>query len=129
MIFVDSNVPMYLVGRSHPNRDSVEAFLRSHVDETYVTSAEVFQEVIHRFVAIDRRAAIDDCFALLDELVSQVFTVTRSDVDRARQISHQQHRLSGRDCLHVAVMARHDVERILTYDEDFDYWASVTRLP
>ncbi len=129
MIFVDSNVPMYLVGRPHPNRDSVEAFLRSHVEETYVTSAEVFQEVIHRYVAIDRRAAIDDCFALLDELVSQVFPVTKSDVDRARQISHHQHRLSGRDCLHVAVMDRHDVDRILTCDEDFDFWATVTRLP
>ena len=129
MIFVDSNVPMYLVGRSHPNRDSVEAFLRKHPNETFVTSAEVFQEVIHRYVAIDRRTAIDDCFALLDELASQVFPVTRMEVERARQISHQQRRLSGRDCLHIAVMERYDVEHILTYDEDFDFWATVTRLP
>lgn len=128
MNFVDSNVPMYLVGRPHGNKDSAEAFLRSHVDETYVTSAEVFQEVIHRFVAIDRRAAIDDCFALLDDLVAHVYPVTRPDVEQARQIAHQQQRLSERDCLHIAVMARRDIERIWTYEEGFDSWASLTRL-
>lgn len=129
MIFVDSNVPMYLVGKPHPNRDAVERFLRSHADETYVTSAEVYQEVIHRFVAINRRQAIDDCFALLDDLTQRVFPVTKKEVERARGIAHEQQRLSGRDCLHVAVMERHRVERILTCDEDFDYWTGIRRLP
>ena len=55
VIFVDSNVPMYLVGAPHPNRERLEAFLRNRPDEDYVTSAEVYQEMLHRFVAIDRR--------------------------------------------------------------------------
>lgn len=120
---------MYLVGQPHPNRDALEGFLRSHADETYVTSAEVYQEVIHRYVAIRRREAIDDCFALLDDWAQRVFAVTKGDVERARLISNEQHRLSGRDCLHIAVMERHDVESVLTCDADFDYWPGIVRLP
>ena len=65
VIFVDSNVPMYLVGAPHPNRERLEAFLRSRPDEDYVTSAEVYQEMLHRFVAIDRRPAIRSCRSIV----------------------------------------------------------------
>ena len=60
---------MYLVGALYPNRERLEAFLRYRPDEDYVTSAEVNQELLHRFVAIDRRAAIDDALMLLDDPV------------------------------------------------------------
>ena len=120
---------MYLVGQSHPNRDRLESFLRSHPDDPYVTSAEVYQEVVHRYVAIDRRQAIKDCFDLLDNLAHSVYSITREDTERAAEISLSHRRLSGRDCLHVAVMERHGVKRILTCDEDFDLWGGITRLP
>lgn len=129
MIFVDSNVPMYLVGRPHPNRDRVASFIRFNVAETFVTSAEIYQEVIHRYIAIDRRSAIADCFAFLDSLVQYVYPITKEDVSRARTIAEMQKRLSGRDCLHIATMERHGIERILSCDEDFDLWSGFTRLP
>ena len=129
MIFVDSNVPMYLVGAPHPNRDRVESFLRTRPDEDYVTSAEVYQEMLHRFVAIDRRAAIDDAFALLDDLVDAVFPIQRSDVRTAREIALLRPVLSARDCLHLAVMQANGVERILTFDNGFSAESGVTRLP
>ncbi len=58
MIFIDSNVPMYLVGRSHPLKSQAEELLEAAVTsgERLVTSAEVLQEILHRYVAIDRRA-------------------------------------------------------------------------
>ena len=37
----------------------------------------VYQEIVHRYVAIDRRGAIDDAFRLLDETVATVFPITR----------------------------------------------------
>ena len=129
MVFVDSNLPMYLVGLPHPNRDLLEEALRAHAEETFVTSAEVYQEVIHRYVSIDARDAIDDCFALLDSLVHHVYPITRADTERAGQIAHLQRRLSGRDCLHLAVMEKYGVSQILTCDSDFDLWVGVTRLP
>lgn len=120
---------MYLVGEPHRHRDRLETFLRSHAGEPFVTSAEVYQEVIHRYVAIDRREAIGDCFALLDSLVQRVFPITREDAEQAREIASAQRRLSGRDCLHLAVMERHGLDHILTLDEGFDYWPGITRLP
>ena len=87
---------MYLVGAPHPNRERLEAFLRYRPDEDYVTSAEVYQEILHRFVAIDRRRAIEDAFMLLDDLVVSVFPVQRSDVDAAREIA-----VSNRSCQHA----------------------------
>ena len=129
MIFVDSNVPMYLVGSTHPNRERLEDFLRYQPEEDYVTSAEVYQEILHRFVAIDRRQAITDAFMLLDDLVISVFPVQRSDVDTAREIAIGQPELSARDCLHLAVMHANGVDRILTFDRGFSGQPGITRLP
>ena len=120
---------MYLVGTSHPNRDRLAAFVRSHADENFVTSAEVYQEIIHRYVAIDRRGAIADCFELLDDLVEHVYPITRDDVETAHSLAKSQLRLSGRDCLHLAVMERHGLERILTCDRAFEMRPGVVCLP
>ena len=120
---------MYLVGAPHPNRERLEAFLRHRPDEDYVTSAEVYQEVTHRFVAIDRRAAIEDAFGLLDDLVVSVFPIQRSDVEVAREIAILQPKLSARDCLHLAVMQANGVDRILSFDNGFSEQPGVTRLP
>ena len=129
MIFVDSNVPMYLVGARHPNRDRVERFLRSRPDEHYVTSAEVYQEILHRYCAIDRRPAADDAFGLLDALVLSVFPITRVDVDAARMLAAQYPTLSSRGCLHLAVMQAYRIERVLTFDRGFSVCHDITCLP
>jgi hypothetical protein len=120
---------MYVVGSPHPNRDRLESFLRSHVNEVYVSSAEVYQEVIHRYVAINRRQAILDCFSFLDGIAQNVYPITKKDTERAATIALAEHRLSGRDSLHIAVMERYGVERILTCDEGFDLWPGISRLP
>jgi predicted nucleic acid-binding protein len=120
---------MYLVGAPHPNRDALEGFLRAHPDEEFATSAEVYQEIIHRFVAIDRRRAILDCFRLLDALVREVHPITRQDVDRAREVCTLQGRLSGRDCLHIAVMERFGLRRVLSCDRDFELWPGMSCFP
>lgn len=129
MIFIDSNVPMYLVGAPHPHRERVEVFLRQRPDENYVTSAEVYQEILHRYVAINRRSAINDAFGLLDDLVVSVFPISRDEAEGARQIAERHPGLSARDCLHLAVMEAHRVSRILSFDESFSELSGVTRLP
>ena len=129
MIFVDSNVPMYLVGTPHPNRERIEVFLRQRPDEDYVTSAEVYQEILHRYAAINRRHAISDAFTLLDDLVGSVFAISRDEVEAAREVAERHPELSARDCLHLAVMAANGVSRILSFDDDFSDYSGVTRLP
>ena len=119
---------MYLVGAPHPNRDRVERFLRERPGENYVTSAEVYQEILHRYVAIGRRSAILDAFRLLDQLAATVFPIDRTDVETASRLIGEFPARSAREGLHLAVMHAHRIDRVLTFDEAFSS-AGVTRLP
>lgn len=60
MTFVDSNIPMYLVGAAHPRKiDAQQLLERTLIERSrLVTDAEVLQEILHRYVAIGRRDAI-----------------------------------------------------------------------
>ena len=55
MIFVDSNIPMYLVGADHPHKGASRSLLERAIadGEVLVTDADVLQEILHRYVAID----------------------------------------------------------------------------
>jgi predicted nucleic acid-binding protein len=129
MIFVDSNIPMYLVGADHPNKDAARILLERAITdgEMLVTDAEVLQEILHRYVAIDRRDAIEPASEALLGVVDEVFPVERADVERARGIVLAT-RLSARDAIHVAIMRRRGVDRILTFDRAFDEVGGITRV-
>ena len=60
MIFVDSNIPMYLVGAEHPNKAAARLRLEQAIVDNVplATDAEVLQELLHRYAAIGRRDAI-----------------------------------------------------------------------
>lgn len=130
MIFVDSNVPMYLVGADHPHKIDARRLLEQLVGEgeRLVTDAEVFQEILHRYVALDRPDAIQPAFDALLGVVDDVFAMELRDVERAKTIVLGRRKLSARDALHVAVMEREGVTRILSFDSGFDALPGVTRL-
>lgn len=131
MILVDSNVPMYLVGADHPNkREARNALQRAISDgERLVTDAEVLQEILHRYVAIDRRDAIQPAFDALLGIVDEVFPIELRDALRAKEIVLARRRLSARDAIHVAVAERQGAESILSFDRGFDGLPGVIRLP
>lgn len=120
-ILIDSNIPMYLVGGDHPNRElarhAVEVAIAAR--ERLVTDAEAFQEILHRYVAIHRPDAIDAAWSTLRRIVDEIHPVEFEDVDRARRLV-QTTRLQARDALHVAIMQRHDIGEVLTFDTAFD---------
>ena len=130
MILIDSNIPMYLVGTSGPHKTDVQRLLERLVSERQrlVTDAEVLQEILHRYVAINRRYDIQPAFDSLLSVVDEVLPVDRSVVERAKQIVLGYQRLSARDAVHLAVMEKHGIERILTFDAGFDGFPGVTRL-
>ncbi|MBX7159672.1 MAG: type II toxin-antitoxin system VapC family toxin [Acidimicrobiia bacterium] len=121
---------MYLVGASHPNKTDAQRHLESLVlaGERLVTDAEVMQEVLHRYRAIDRRDAIQPAFDALSALVDEVLAVERADVTRAKDVLLSRWQLSSRDALHVAVMQRHGIERILSFDRGFDSVPGIIRV-
>ncbi len=97
-------------------------------NERLVVDVEVFQEILHRYAAIDRKDAMRPCFALLDRIVDEIYPVEREDVDRAVSILLDTS-LSARDALHAAVMLRRGVSRVMTFDRGFDRVTGIERLP
>lgn len=130
MIFVDSNVPMYIVGSHHDNKDRTEALLRQLRDsgERLVTDAEVYQEILHRYTSIRSHQMVDDAFSVLDGIVSRVFTVRRPDMDSARDLLRAVLGISARDALHVAVMQREGISRIFSFDSGLDACPGIERI-
>ena len=130
MIFVDSNIPMYLVGAAHPHKSDARRLLERFVAEktSLVTDAEVLQEILHRYVAIDRRDAVQPAFDALLAIVDAVYSIERSDVERARDLVLGKRKLSARDAIHAAVMERHGIKRIMSFDAGFDNVPAITRI-
>ena len=121
---------MYLVGAPHPHKEDSERLLERCIaeDQRLVTDAEAFQEILHRFVAINRRDAIQPAFDVLLAVADEVFPVDLPIVERARTILFGNELLSARDALHLAVMQRQGVDRILSFDRGFDGFPGVDRI-
>jgi hypothetical protein len=130
VIFVDSNVPMYLVGAPHPHKADAQRLLEAAIaaGERLVIDAEALQEILHRFVAINRRDAIQPAFDAILGVVDEVFAITLADAERAKSIVLGLSQLSARDALHAAVMEREGVTRIMSFDVGFDAVPGLTRL-
>ena len=130
MIFVDSNIPMYLVGAPHPHKNDARRWLEELVSgqERLVTDAEVLQEILHRYVSIKRPDANQPAFDALLGVVDEVFSVDQAAVERAKQIVLGHKALSARDAVHLATMQIHSVKRILSFDRGFDGFPGMTRL-
>ncbi len=113
MIFVDSNVPMYLIGGEHPHKLDARRTLERLTGERrwLVTSSEVFQEILHRYASTDRHDRIELAFEALRGLVEEVLAVEETDVFAAKDLVHAHQGLSARDALHAALMRRHQIYR------------------
>jgi hypothetical protein len=121
---------MYLVGAAHPHKADAQRLLERAIleGERLVTDAEVLQEILHRYVAIGRRDAVQPAFEALLGVVDEVFAVDLAAVERAKEILLAYPRLSARDALHAATMETHSVTRILTFDRGFDEIPGLIRI-
>lgn len=130
MILLDSNVPMYLVGADHPNKTRAGTVLRQLIRERarLVTDVEVFQEILHRYTAIRRPEAIKPAWQLLETVIDEVHSIEMTDVERARQLIARTEGLSARDALHGAIMQRHEITQVFSFDRGFDVLEGVVRL-
>jgi predicted nucleic acid-binding protein len=130
MIFVDSNIPMYLIGAAHPHKTEAQVILERLIasGQRLVTDAEVLQEILHRYTAIEKREAIGPALHVTLDIVDEVFPIEKTEVLRAAEIARNPALLSARDAVHIAVMERHGVRSILSFDGDFDRWPGLQRI-
>jgi hypothetical protein len=121
---------MYLIGADHPHKTDAQRLLERAIvaGEALVTDVEVFQEILHRYVAIERLEAISPAWELLTSITDQIAGIELDDVTAARDLVLAGTVFSARDAIHVAVMRRLDCTRILTFDRGFDDVPGITRV-
>ncbi|MDA3940805.1 MAG: type II toxin-antitoxin system VapC family toxin [Spirochaetia bacterium] len=130
MIFIDSNIPMYLVGADHPNKERTISVLQRIVrDETrLVTDAETLLEILHRYTAINRMEAIQAAYDAILGIVDEVFQVGTDDMILAKDILLASSGVSAMDAVHAAVMKNNGIDHIFSFDSDFDVFSFITRI-
>lgn len=128
--FVDSNIPMYALGRDHPYRAACHRLLASieagEIEAT--TSTEVHQEILHRYLSLRLPAWAAEASARFETLIPNVLPVTLPDIRQARALAPRYELLPARDLLHVAVMLNNGIATIVSADRHFDQVAEIVRL-
>jgi len=121
---------MYLIGAAHPHKVDAQVILERLIaaGERLVTDAEILQEILHRYTAIDKREAIGPAFQVTLGIVDEVFPIEKAEVLRAGEIAQNRALMSARDAVHIAVMERHRIRSILSFDGDFDSWPGLQRI-
>ena len=61
-------------------------------------------------------------------LVDEVLSLESRDVLRAGEIARLPEQWSARDAVHIAIMERHGIRRIMSFDADFDRWPGLSRV-
>jgi uncharacterized protein len=121
---------MYLIGAAHPHKTEAQILLERLVGagQRLVTDAEVLQEILHRYTAINKRNAIRPAFQVMLDIIDEVLPIGKAEVLRASEIVENRGGMSARDAVHIAVMERHGIRSILSFDSDFDRWPGLERI-
>ncbi|MFV2074205.1 MAG: type II toxin-antitoxin system VapC family toxin [Thermoanaerobaculales bacterium] len=118
MIFVDTNVFVYAVGRPHPLRDPARRVLldAAHGSEALVTSCEVLEEFLHVYLPVERIETLDKAWTLATSRAVDIWSIEVDDLALARSSIVRHPELPARDLLHLACCRRREVRRIHTFD-------------
>ena len=119
MIFVDSNVFMYAVGRPHALQGPAQEFFveATRLGTPLCTSAEVVQELAHAYLPAGRVQTYDAALALIAGAGIEVWPLEEADVSLARRLHEEYPALQARDLCHLASCRRRGVREIKTFDQ------------
>lgn len=120
MIYIDSNVLMYAVGRPHPLRAQAQEFFLASRERgsKLVTSTEVLQELLHAYLPVGRMETLDAALELATRGVDEIFAVDSEAVMHARRLMDRYPGLSARNLLHLAVCQQKRVKELKTFDRN-----------
>ena len=129
--FIDANVPIYAAGREHPNKEPCARILMLAAEHprSFVTDAEVLQELMHRYLASGRWALGREVLQAFAQVMhGRIEPVYEEDIHAAAKLADRHAGIGARDLVHAAVMERLGTDRIVSADADFDHLPDVTRL-
>ena len=129
-VFIDANVPMYAFGKEHPYKEPCRLILHKlGIGEIPgVTSVEVLQEILHRYLSLGRTEEGIIIARQLSEIVDEVLPVELADVQKAMELARKATRAKSRDLIHVAVMLNNGIHTIISADKHFDLFPEIHRI-
>ncbi|MBI4374107.1 MAG: type II toxin-antitoxin system VapC family toxin [Deltaproteobacteria bacterium] len=130
MIFVDTNIFMYAVGKDHPYKLPSLKFFEESADGKHeiAINVEVLQEILYRFWAIRKIEKGYDLFGYAKHLSDWILPISQSEIDKAKDLMKGTPGLSPRDALHAASMLKNRISTILSYDQHFDQITALKRI-
>lgn len=129
-IFVDANIPMYAAGGDPSAKRKVLAAIRRAVEDDIplVTSAEVFQEILHRYFSTRRYRKAEIAYRFLAEICTEILPVEERHTARALELLQVHRDIAARDALHAAVMEDAGITAILTEDRQLGLMPGIRRV-
>ncbi len=129
-VFVDTAVVMHAAGGEHPLRDPCRRIIDGISDGSVdgVTSAEVIQEIIHRFLSIRRPEDGATLAERTQDLMAPILPITHALMRRVPELARRYPTLDARDLVHVATCIHEGITEIISPDRGFDQVAELRRI-
>jgi predicted nucleic acid-binding protein len=129
-VFIDTAVIMYAGGGQHPLRDPCGRIIEQVGDGQLdaVTSTEVVQEIVHRFMAIKQPEVAAAMARRTLETFAPVIPMTHALLRRVPELVRRYPSLSARDVIHVATCIHEGIDEIVSPDRGFDLVREIRRL-
>jgi predicted nucleic acid-binding protein len=128
-VFVDTSVIMYANGTAHPLRAPCARIMTSigSGDVAAVTSVEVVQEILHRFISIKRPEIGINVANLTMDVFAPLLPITHAVMRRVPDLAARYPMLQARDLVHVATCVHEGIAEIVSPDTGFDQVAELRR--
>ena len=129
--FLDTNIPMYAAGLEHPHKEpSIEILnLVASRPDSFITSTEVFQELIHYYLSADRWELGQQVFNRFETTMEgRIEPIYPEDTHLAAGMAGRYPGVSARDLLHAAVMLRLRTSYTISADTKLDQIPGIHRL-
>lgn len=129
-VFVDTAIIMYAAGGEHDLRQPCVDIL-DHVTAgalDAVTSAEVIQELVHRYLSIRRPDAAASVATQAMDMFAPVFPITHAIMRRVPDLAARYPTLQARDLVHAATCIHEGISEIVSPDTGFDAVHELRRL-
>jgi uncharacterized protein len=129
-VFFDTAIFMYAAGADHPLREPCRVVLARAVrgEIAGTTSAEVIQELVHRYRSIRRTDAADQVAREVLGAFGPVISVDHTVVSRLPDLLARYPALATRDLVHIATCIEEGIGEIVTPDRGFDAVREIRRV-
>ena len=128
--FIDTAVLMYAAGAEHPLREPCRRVMLAIGSGALaaVTSVEVVQELLHRFIAIRRVEVGRQLASDAMDTFAPVLPISHALMRRVPDLAARYPTLAARDLVHVATCVHEGITEIVSPDRAFDQVAEIRRL-